>query len=238
MPTLAARFAAKEAVMKALGVGLGAFGWADVEVVRAPGGAPDLVVTGRAAALASAAGRRRLAAVDHPHRDGRLGRGGGRRVIPVLTPAEMAEVDRKATEPVEVLIERAGSAVASAARRMLGGGYGRRVVVVAGRGNNGADGRVAAHLLSRRGAAVSVVEAADLHGGERLPAADLVIDAAYGTGLSRPYAPSGSGSGGGARRGHSLRPLGVDRPARSAPAERRRPRRAGVRWRGTGRADR
>ena len=56
VPTLAARFAAKEAVMKALGVGLGAFGWADVEVVRSPGGAPDLVVTGRAASLASRQG--------------------------------------------------------------------------------------------------------------------------------------------------------------------------------------
>jgi holo-[acyl-carrier protein] synthase len=56
MPSLAARFAVKEAVMKALGVGLGAFGWADVEVVRAPSGAPDLVVTGRAAALASRQG--------------------------------------------------------------------------------------------------------------------------------------------------------------------------------------
>jgi holo-[acyl-carrier protein] synthase len=52
VPTLAARFAAKEAVMKALGVGLGAFGWGDVEVVRAPGGPPDLVVSGRAASLA------------------------------------------------------------------------------------------------------------------------------------------------------------------------------------------
>ena len=36
-PVLAARFAAKEAVMKALGVGLGAFGWHDVEVVRLGG---------------------------------------------------------------------------------------------------------------------------------------------------------------------------------------------------------
>jgi phosphopantetheine--protein transferase-like protein len=52
VPTLAARFAAKEAVMKALGVGLGAFGWGDVEVVREPGGPPHLVVTGRAASLA------------------------------------------------------------------------------------------------------------------------------------------------------------------------------------------
>jgi holo-[acyl-carrier protein] synthase len=56
VPSLAARFAVKEAVMKALGVGLGAFGWADVEVVRAASGAPDLVVTGRAAALASRQG--------------------------------------------------------------------------------------------------------------------------------------------------------------------------------------
>lgn len=52
----AVRFAAKEAVMKALGVGLGAFDWHDVEVVRADSGAPSLVVTGRAAALADAAG--------------------------------------------------------------------------------------------------------------------------------------------------------------------------------------
>jgi holo-[acyl-carrier protein] synthase len=56
VPSLAARFAVKEAVMKALGVGLGAFGWADVEVVRAASGAPGLVVTGRAAALASGRG--------------------------------------------------------------------------------------------------------------------------------------------------------------------------------------
>jgi holo-[acyl-carrier protein] synthase len=55
-PSLAARFAAKEAVMKALGVGLGAFGWQDVEVVRLEGGQPSLVVRGAAAALASKQG--------------------------------------------------------------------------------------------------------------------------------------------------------------------------------------
>ncbi len=49
---LAARFAAKEAVMKALGVGLGAFAFRDVEVVKAPSGAPSVALTGRAAALA------------------------------------------------------------------------------------------------------------------------------------------------------------------------------------------
>ncbi|MDQ1375618.1 MAG: holo-[acyl-carrier protein] synthase [Actinomycetota bacterium] len=57
-PRLAARFAAKEAAMKALGVGIGAVGWHDVEVVRADGGAPALRVTGRAAALAAAQGVR------------------------------------------------------------------------------------------------------------------------------------------------------------------------------------
>jgi holo-[acyl-carrier protein] synthase len=53
---LAARFAAKEAVMKALGVGLGAFSFHDVEVVRAPSGQPSLELRGRAAALAGERG--------------------------------------------------------------------------------------------------------------------------------------------------------------------------------------
>jgi len=53
---LAARFAAKEATMKALGVGLGAFGFHDVWVEREPSGRPVLRIEGRAAALAQAAG--------------------------------------------------------------------------------------------------------------------------------------------------------------------------------------
>ncbi len=52
VPGLAARFAAREAVMKALGVGLGAFGFHDVWVRRSASGAPSLVVTGPAAKLA------------------------------------------------------------------------------------------------------------------------------------------------------------------------------------------
>lgn len=52
-PSLAARFAAKEAAMKALGVGVGAFRWTDVEVVRLPGGQPALQVVGAAADLAA-----------------------------------------------------------------------------------------------------------------------------------------------------------------------------------------
>jgi hydroxyethylthiazole kinase-like uncharacterized protein yjeF len=107
-------------------------------------------------------------------------------VIPVLTPEEMAAVDRAAPEPVDVLVERAGAAVARAALELLGGTYGRRVVVVAGKGNNGNDGRVAAARLARRGVRVRVVDASDAE-GTALPEADLVIDAAYGTGFRGGY---------------------------------------------------
>ena len=100
---------------------------------------------------------------------------------PVVTPGEMKAIDQAAPEPVEVLVERAGAAVARAALRLLGGGYGRRVVVVAGKGNNGADGRAAGVRLARRGVRVEVVDAADAP--SVLPAVDLVIDAAYGTGF-------------------------------------------------------
>jgi len=55
-PRLAGRFAAKEATMKALGGGLGAFGFTDVEVVREASGAPSLRVTGAAADLAAQRG--------------------------------------------------------------------------------------------------------------------------------------------------------------------------------------
>lgn len=114
-------------------------------------------------------------------------------MIPVLTPEEMGEVDRAAPEPVDVLIARAGSATARAAARMLGGTYGRRVVVVAGKGNNGADGREAAVHLRRRGVRVEVIDAPDAP--DRLPPCDLVVDAAYGTGFRGEYtAPDPAGA--------------------------------------------
>ncbi len=53
---LAARFAAKEAVMKALTVGLGAFTLTDVEVVKLETGAPMVELSGPAARLADEAG--------------------------------------------------------------------------------------------------------------------------------------------------------------------------------------
>ncbi len=56
VPSLAVRFAAREATMKSLGVGLGAFGFHDVWVRRAESGAPSLQVHGPALALAESAG--------------------------------------------------------------------------------------------------------------------------------------------------------------------------------------
>jgi ADP-dependent NAD(P)H-hydrate dehydratase / NAD(P)H-hydrate epimerase len=115
-------------------------------------------------------------------------------VRPVLTVGQTRDVDADALESVSesILVERAGTAVATWSLRLLGGAYGRRVVVVAGKGNNGADGRVAAERLRRRGARVDVLDAADAP--ERLGSTihlDLVIDAAYGTGFKGSYkAPS------------------------------------------------
>ena len=111
-------------------------------------------------------------------------------MIPVCTPTEMVAVDAAANEPLDVLVDRAGAAVARAVLDELGGGYGRRVVVLAGKGSNGADGRVAAERLGRRGVRCTVVDATPAP--DRLPAAadhsvDLVVDAAYGTGLGRPF---------------------------------------------------
>jgi NAD(P)H-hydrate epimerase len=113
-------------------------------------------------------------------------------VKPVVTVEEMRAIDNEATVDHDVLVDRAGTAVAASALRLLGGGYGRRVVVVAGKGSNGADGRVAAVRLRRRGARVTVLEAADAPDRiGRDGSVDLVIDAAYGTGFRGSYrAPS------------------------------------------------
>ena len=161
--------------------------------------------------------------------------------MPVVTPEEMAAIDRAAiaelshehAKPLEVLISRAGEAVAAKARQMLversGQCYGQRVLVLAGKGNNGKDGKEAARRLRNWGAQVLVVDPAsqqidstetDSHKTGKIntdsPNADpretdsrkaanhdgspfqltppksfqpidLIVDAAYGTGLSRPY---------------------------------------------------
>lgn len=58
--SLAGRFAAKEAVLKALGTGLRACRWRDVEVARGPGGRPEVALRGSLARRARAAGVERV----------------------------------------------------------------------------------------------------------------------------------------------------------------------------------
>lgn len=53
---LAARFAAKEAVLKTLGVGVGATPWRSIEVTTNDAGAPSVVLHGSASELAQRAG--------------------------------------------------------------------------------------------------------------------------------------------------------------------------------------
>jgi ADP-dependent NAD(P)H-hydrate dehydratase / NAD(P)H-hydrate epimerase len=108
-------------------------------------------------------------------------------MIPILSLSEMRAADAKAVAArgQDALVRDAGTAVALVAQRLLGHCYSRRVCVVAGPGLNGADGRVAARWLTSRGALVHVLpvdETPDL-----LEGYDLVIDAAFGTGATRPY---------------------------------------------------
>ena len=128
-------------------------------------------------------------------------------MIELLTVREMAEADRLTIEagtPGIVLMERAGQAVANAAvARLVAGG---RVAAVAGPGNNGGDGFVAARLLAERGYGVRVLLLGDparltgdaaqaakrwtgvtmLADPAGLSDADLIIDALFGAGLTRP----------------------------------------------------
>ncbi|HZP31193.1 MAG TPA: NAD(P)H-hydrate dehydratase [Acidimicrobiia bacterium] len=108
----------------------------------------------------------------------------------VVTPEEMARADERAVAagvPVAVLMERAGQAVAWAVRRACGSTYGKRVVVVCGKGNNGGDGLVAARVLRGWGVRVDVFELAgtiDHAQFERAVArANCVVDAMFGTGF-------------------------------------------------------
>jgi NAD(P)H-hydrate epimerase len=73
----------------------------------------------------------------------------------VVTGAQMREIDRRTTAefgiPSLLLMENAALRVVAAAEEMLRAGQGRRVVVVAGKGNNGGDGFAAARHLHTRG---------------------------------------------------------------------------------------
>lgn len=81
----------------------------------------------------------------------------------LYTADQMRQADRlagRAGVPGLILMENAGRAVARAAVRLCGPGRRRRAVVLAGRGNNGGDGLVAARHLGEHGLEVEVVLAA------------------------------------------------------------------------------
>ena len=74
--------------------------------------------------------------------------------LPLLTSDEARALEDAAVArgtSVETLMERAGYAVARAAADVAGGAYGRRAVVVCGKGNNAGDGFVAARHLDAMG---------------------------------------------------------------------------------------
>jgi ADP-dependent NAD(P)H-hydrate dehydratase / NAD(P)H-hydrate epimerase len=123
----------------------------------------------------------------------------------VLTTAEMERADRltiAAGTPGFALMLSAGQAVAEAAMDLLEDGP---ILVVAGRGNNGGDGFVAAAELAARGREVSVIllcerdslqgDAASAARGWKYPVLPfnpqaigrpaLIIDALFGAGLNR-----------------------------------------------------
>jgi hydroxyethylthiazole kinase-like uncharacterized protein yjeF len=138
----------------------------------------------------------------------------------VLTPAEAAELDRATQErgvSADTLMEAAGREVADAALRLVGGAYGRRAVVVCGKGNNGGDGLVAARYLDRAGVRTTALLLDDAFSGpaasnlarlettsvrrrawsrdaleRELERAGVAIDAIFGTGFrgtpAGPYA--------------------------------------------------
>ncbi|MBI2983187.1 MAG: hypothetical protein HYY42_03240, partial [Chloroflexi bacterium] len=91
--------------------------------------------------------------------------------VPSVTAAQMAEVDRAAVDELgistEMLMENAARQVALACREMLGSVEGRRIVCLAGTGNNGGDALAAARRLHVWGAEVRCVATAareGLHG--------------------------------------------------------------------------
>lgn len=118
---------------------------------------------------------------------------------PVLSAAESSRVDSTSPIPAPTLMRRAGVAAAHLAVTEFGVGYGSKVVVLAGSGNNGGDAYVVASVLAKRGVAVSLVpfgdpgtdtsrfHAAKTTGISRIahPDPDLVIDGVFGVG-SRP----------------------------------------------------
>ena len=179
---------------------------------------------------------------------------------PILTAAEMRAAEDAVIAggvTVETLMDRAGTAIAHAVRRLAGV---NEVLILCGPGNNGGDGYVAARMLAEIGVAVRVAAlsepktaaAKSARAGWSGPIETLVeakpapilVDALFGTGLTRPLdadpapTPSSSPADAGAQLNSKGSPNGLlwapasagERFGRDA-SSRRRP---GPNWHGGG----
>ncbi len=107
----------------------------------------------------------------------------------VLTAEQMREADRITIErgtPGPVLMERAGERVVEAIKREFAPLKKQRVVIFAGKGNNGGDGLVVARLLEGRVKSLQVVRISDPKDIEIDRRATIVVDALLGTGFQGP----------------------------------------------------
>ncbi len=105
-------------------------------------------------------------------------------MIEIYTRDEMQGIDRELEKQLILsqVIERAGFGVAIFATRILGSCYGKRIVVIIGKGNNGRDGSIAANYLRSWGAKVDIIAYSQGNNLE-IPNCDLVIDAVFGSGF-------------------------------------------------------
>jgi NAD(P)H-hydrate epimerase len=103
---------------------------------------------------------------------------------PLYEAAEMRAADAWAIEEQGVaqddLMARAALGLARAAAAVAGPGP---IRIVAGKGNNGGDGRVAARLLAEDGYEVEVIDGTEPFGAERLEGSGAVLDCLLGTGF-------------------------------------------------------
>ena len=157
---------------------------------------------------------------------------------PVLTAAEMRAAEDAVIATgvsVETLMERAGTAIAGAVRRLAGA---HEVRILCGPGNNGGDGYVAARVLAEMGVAVRVAAllepetdaAKAARAGWRgsvetlveAKPAPILVDALFGTGLTRPLdasttpTPNRSPADAGAQLNPEGLPSGLSRAPASA----------------------
>ena len=153
---------------------------------------------------------------------------------PVLTAAEMRAAEDAVIATgvsVDTLMDRAGTAIAEVVRRLAGT---NEVLILCGPGNNGGDGYVAARVLAEMGVAVRVAALSEpktdaakaaragwlgpVETLEEAKLAPMLVDALFGTGLTRPLDAAPHSSSSPADAGAQLNPKGLPNGLSLAPA--------------------